>query len=228
MLSVSEAIAQRISIRSFLPTEVPRDVVAEILDTARWAPSGGNMQPWRVIAVAGEARQAVIDLAERALAENPHGEADEFPIYPPKLWEPYRSRRYELGEAMYALMGIPREDKPARLAHLARNYRFFDAPVGLFFVIDRGMGYGQWAHVGMLMQSIALVALERGLGTCMQEAWGTVRKSLHAHFGLPEHEVIYCGMALGHPDWEQPVNQLRSERAPLDEIADFRGFDDSE
>jgi nitroreductase len=125
---------------------------------------------------------------------------------------------------MYALLGIPREDKLARLARFARNYEFFGAPIGLFFVIDERMGHGQWAHLGMFMQSVALVATERGLGTCMQEAWAAVRFTLARHFGLADTEMIYCGMALGHPDRSHPVNRLRSERAAVDDFATFLGF----
>jgi nitroreductase len=158
------------------------------------------------------------------LFENPEGEPTEYPIYPPSLWEPYRTRRFELGEAMYALLGIPRVDRSGRLQRFARNYEFFGAPVGLFFVIDRRMGHGQWAHLGMFMQSIALVAVERGLGTCMQEAWGALRPSLGKHFELPDHEVVYCGMSLGHPDRQHPVNTLRSERVPVEDFASFRGL----
>jgi nitroreductase len=223
-MTVTEAIKARTSIREFLANPVPAQLVREILDVARWAPSGGNLQPWKVIAVAGEARGAVLDVARRALSENPRGEETEYPIYPPNLWEPYRSRRYDLGEAMYELLGIPREDKLGRLGRFARNYEFFGAPVGLFFVIDRRMGHGQWAHLGMFMQSIALAAIERGVSSCMQEAWGAVRKSLGRHFELRDDEVVYCGMALGYADLSQPVNQLRSERAEVSEFASFRGF----
>lgn len=196
----------------------------EILDVARFSPSGGNLQPWKVIAVAGAEQRAVTELALRVLNENPRGEETEYAVYPPNLWEPYRTRRYELGEAMYALLEIPREDKFARLARFARNYEFFGAPVGLFFVIDRRMGHGQWAHLGMFMQSIALAAVERGVDSCMQEAWGALRISLGRHFGLPENEVVYSGMALGYSDPTHPVNQLRSERVPVEEFATFRGF----
>lgn len=223
-MNVAEALKARTSIREFLDRPVPESVVREILEIARFAPSGGNLQPWKVIAVSGDRRQALTELASRALSEHPHGEPTEYPIYPPKLWEPYRTRRYELGEAMYALLGISREDKAGRLARFARNYQFFGAPVGLFFIIDRRMGHGQWAHLGMFMQSIALMATERGLGTCMQEAWGALRTSLHHHFGLAEEEVVYCGMALGYPDTSQPVNQLRSERVTVDDFARFEGF----
>jgi len=223
-MTVTEALRARTSIREFLPTPLSEAVVREILDVARWAPSGGNLQPWKVIVVTGNERDIVTALAKRALTENPLGEASDYPVYPEKLWEPYRSRRYELGEAMYALLGIPREDKSARLMRFARNYEFFGAPVGLFFVIDRRMGHGQWAHLGMFMQSVALAAIERGVASCMQEAWAAVRRSLGEHLGLAAHEVLYCGMALGYADAEHPVNRLRSERAPVDAFATFRGF----
>jgi nitroreductase len=203
---------------------VERTLVHDVLDAARWAPSGGNLQPARVVVVAGEARTAVTELALDVLGKNPAGEVDEAPIYPPKLWEPYRSRRFKLGEDMYALLGIPRSDKAGRLQRFTDNYRFFGAPVGLFFVIDRGLGRGQWAHMGMLMQSIALAATARGLGTCFLESWGMVRKSLHAHFSLAENEILYCGMAMGWADVDAPVNRLRSDRVSVDELAELHGF----
>jgi nitroreductase len=223
-MTVTEALRARTSIREFLSTPLPASTVREILDVARWAPSGGNLQPWKVIAVAGDEQRAVMELAKRMLMENPSGEVTDYPVYPEKLWDPYRTRRYVLGEAMYELLEIPREDKMARLMRFARNYEFFGAPVGLFFVIDRRMGHGQWAHLGMFMQSIALAAIERGVSSCMQEAWAAVRRSLGTHFGLADNEVLYCGMSLGYADASQPVNKLRSERAPVDEFATFRGF----
>ncbi|HEX7669996.1 MAG TPA: nitroreductase [Polyangiaceae bacterium] len=223
-MTVTEALKARISVREFRDTPLPESLVREILDAARWSPSGGNLQPWKVFVVAGEERAAVTALAHRVLSEHPRGEPSDYPVYPENLWEPYRTRRYELGEAMYALLGIPREDKLARLGRFARNYEFFGAPVGLFFVIDRRMGHGQWAHLGMFMQSIALAAIERGVSSCMQEAWGALRVSLGQHFGVGEHDVVYCGMALGYADTSHAVNRLRSERAAVDEFATFRGF----
>lgn len=223
-MDVTTALEKRISIRAFLDKPVDEALVREVLDAAKFSPSGGNLQPWKVIAVAGAEKDACTDLAQRTLAANPKGEAGDRPIYPADLWEPHRSRRFKVGEDMYALLGIPREDKPSRFAWVARNYQFFGAPVGLFFVIDERMGHGQWAHLGMFMQSIALAAVERGLGTCMQEAWGMVRMSLKAHFGLGETEMIYCGLALGWPDPDASVNTLRSDRAGVDEFATFRGF----
>lgn len=219
-MNVDEAIRRRISVRAFTADPVPLEVVREILDVARHAPSGGNLQPWRAIAVAGKERDAIIALAKAHLP----GDEGERPVYPPNLWEPYRSRRYKVGEDMYALLGIGRDDKPARLMHLAQNFEFFGAPVGLFFVVDKRMGHAQWAHVGMFMQSIALAALERGVQSCMQEAWARVRAPLAGHFGLNDEEMVYCGMALGHADMTKPVNTLRADRAEVDEIASFRGF----
>lgn len=219
-MNVDEALKKRISVRAFMPDPVPEKLVREIIDVARYAPSGGNLQPWKVIAVAGKERDAVIAMAQA----NMPGEDDDRPVYPANLWEPYRSRRFKVGEDMYALLGIGRDNKPARFAHLAQNFQFFGAPVGLFFIIDRDLGHGQWAHLGMFMQSIALAAIERGVSSCMQEAWGRLRKPLHAHFGLPDNEMVYAGMALGFADPNKPVNSLRSDRASVDEIAVFKGF----
>jgi nitroreductase len=222
MISVSDAMRARISTRAFLPTPVSEALVRDILDVARFAPSGGNVQPWRIIAVAGKARDDVIALAKATPAD----ERDEgaWPVYPASLWEPYRTRRFKVGEDMYKLLGIPREDKPARLAQFARNLEFFGAPVALFFVIEKAMGHSQWANLGMLLQSVCLVAQERGLATCMQEAWAPFRAQLARHFELGDKEVVYCGMALGYADETAPVNRLRSDRMTVDELATFKGF----
>lgn len=219
-MNVTEALKARISVRAFKPDPLPETLVREILDVARFAPSGGNLQPWKVIAVSGAERDAVVALAKANLP----GAEDDRPVYPANLWEPYRSRRYKLGEDMYALLDIPREDKGARLMHLMQNYEFFGAPVGLFFVIEKAMGHGQWAHMGMFMQSVALAAIERGVGSCMQEAWARMRLPLAAHFTLPDEEMIYCGMALGYADETKAVNTLRADRASVDEFATFKGF----
>ncbi|MBD5635718.1 MAG: nitroreductase [Candidatus Eremiobacteraeota bacterium] len=223
-MSVSEMLEARISIRAYEDRPVDEATVRSLLDSARWSPSGGNLQPWKVIAVAGAAKDEVVRIATQRLMLDARGEVGERPVYPENLWEPYRSRRFKVGEDMYALLGIPREDKAARLRWFARNYTFFGAPVGLFFAIDRSMGYGQWAHLGMFMQSLALVAEERGLSTCMQEAWAMVRDTLGAHFSLEPSEMLYCGMALGYADRQAPVNKLRTDRVPVDEFATFRGF----
>lgn len=206
--------------RAFLPQPVSEATIRDILEVARWSPSGGNLQPWSVVVVSGAAQAAVKTLVRTYPGMLPAEEGDR-PIYPADMWEPYRSRRYKVGEDLYAALGIGRDNKPARLRQLARNFEFFDAPAALFFVIDDRMGHGQWAHLGMFMQSVALAATERGVASCFQEIWGTLRLTLKRHFQLNEHGLIYCGMALGYADPEAAVNKLRSDRASVDEFATF-------
>ena len=219
--SASALIKSRISTRAFLETPVPESEIRDILEIAKFAPSGGNLQPWKIHVVTGAARQRVIDAARQSLSGNPFAVESELKIYPENLWEPYRTRRYVLGEAMYERLGIPREDKAGRFAHLARNFEFFGAPVGLFFTLDRRFDKGQWTHLGMMMLAISLVAEERGLATCMQEAWTTRAKTVCDELGVPDSEQFYCGMAMGFPDTSAPVNKLRSDRAPLAEFVTF-------
>lgn len=220
-VSASALIKFRISTRAFLPTPVAESEIRDILEIAKFAPSGGNLQPWRIHVVMGAARERVIAAVKKSIAENPFAHESDLKIYPENLWEPYRTRRFKVGEDMYALLGVARDDKPARIAHLQHNFAFFGAPVGLFFTLDRRFDKGQWVHLGMLMQSIALVASERGLATCMQEAWTTRAKTVSETLGIPPGEQLYCGMALGFPDHSAPVNALRSDRAPLEEFTTF-------
>jgi nitroreductase len=223
-MNVEAAVRQRKSVRAYKPDPISLDEIRTILDIAKHSPSGGNLQAWKMIVIAGDELKAVSQLGQATLAANPRGEAGDHPIYPAKVEEPHRSRRYKVGEDMYAILGISREDKFGRLGQMAQNYKFFGAPAAIFFVIDKSMGHGQWAHMGMLMQTICLVAEERGVATCMQEAWGMVRETLARHFNLPDNEMIYCGMALGYEDTDAPINSLRTDRAPVDEIAVFKGF----
>ncbi|MEZ5937650.1 MAG: nitroreductase [Hyphomonadaceae bacterium] len=227
-MNVTDAVANRISTRAFLPDPIPRADLEDLLQTAQRAPSGGNLQPWKVIVVAGDEKDAVIRFAANTLgAVDPSKpwETDR-PVYPDfKAVDPvYNQRRKRVGEMMYDTLGIPREDRAGRLAWFSNNYRFFGAPVGLFLIIDRAMGHGQWAHMGMYMQTIALLAEERGWGTCMQECWARLRNELHAHFQLPPTLMVYAGISLGKPDPEAPVNELYAERAPLSEVVEFRGL----
>ena len=223
-MDVSQAVEQRISTRAFLPDQLSLADIRAWLSAAQRAPSGGNTQPWRVIVVTGEEKDDVIRLAQEKLAANPAGEPTNRPIYPKGLWEPHEARRRRVGEMLYECLDIPREDKAARLAWFANNFRFFGAPVALFLIIDERMGHGQWGHAGMYLQTLSLLAEERGWGTCMQECWGILRPSLKSHFELGPTEMIWCGLAVGKPDRDHPVNTLRAERAPLEEVADFRGF----
>jgi len=220
-MKVADAVAARFSARAYLERPVPVEQIRRILDRARQAPSGGNLQPWHVYVVAGQPlRELLLKVRERA-AQAPHGEPREYNIYPAGLEEPYRSRRFQCGEDLYAALGISREDKPARFHQFAKNLEGFGAPMVLFFSIDRAMGQNQWAHLGMFMQTIMLLAVEEGLHSCPQEAWSTFHQTVAECIGLPDEQMLYCGMAIGHADLEHPVNQWRTERAPLEEIATF-------
>jgi nitroreductase len=225
-VNVSEAVASRISCRAFLDTPVPTDVVRAILDAARRAPSGGNLQPWWVYALAGAPLAELRARVRLRIVADPRGDgAPEYDIYPPGLGEPYRSRRFQCGEDLYATIGIPREDKPARLRQVARNFEFYGAPVGLFFFVDRALGPPQWSDVGMYMQTVMLLAREHGLHTCAQEIWSLVPRTVAEILGTPTERLLFAGMALGYADSTHPINGLRTERAPLDEFASLRGFE---
>ncbi|MEM6414428.1 MAG: nitroreductase [Pseudomonadota bacterium] len=219
--SVLEAVKGRISTRDFISKPVALDDVKALIKDATWSPSGGNLQPWRIYVVSGAARDRLVDTVKQAISDNPLADESELKIYPKGLWEPFRDRRFRVGEAMYEKLGIPREDKMARLQWLVSNYSFFGAPVGLFFALDKRFDKGQWAHLGMLMQTIALLAHERGFATCMQEAWAGRAKTVSTFLSIPETEQLYCGMALGYANPEAPVNTLRSERAPIEEVTTF-------
>lgn len=223
-MNVSQAVDTRMSCRAFTDQTVSGDVVRRLLDKASRAPSGGNVQPWRIYALTGEPLQALVDKVDAGIRTNPMGSPTEYDIYPKGLTAPYRDYRYKVGEDMYGLLGIPREDKMARLGQLAQNFKFFGAPVGLFMYLDRQMGPPQWSDAGMFLQTLMLLAREEGLHTCAQEAWAMWHPEVSAHVGAPENEVLFCGMALGHKDDTAPINQLRAERAAVDDFTTFQGF----
>jgi nitroreductase len=219
-MNVSDACRTRMSVRAFKPDPVPGELVREIIEVAhRGAPSGGNLQPWRVYALAGEALASF----KGQVASAPF-EAAEYQVYPPNLQDPFRRRRFESGEDLYATIGVPRDDKPARLRQLARNTEFFGAPVGLFFCLDRSLGPPQWADVGMYMQTLMLLAVERGLDTCPQEFWASYPKTIASFLNLPEDHMVFAGMSLGYRDEEHPINTLRTRREPFEAFAEMRGF----
>lgn len=223
MVSVSEAVAARRSIRAFRPDPVPAEIVRDILERAARAPSGGNLQPWRVYALAGEPLvrfKAVI--AKRMAA----GEADapDYAVYPPDLWEPFRTRRFQSGEDLYAAIGIVREDRAGRLRQFANNGNLFGAPVGLFFALDRKLGPPQWSDLGMYMQTVMLLAVERGLATCAQEYWSRFPKTVAEFVGLPADHMLFSGMALGYADEAHPINTLKTRRDPFETWAELIGF----
>lgn len=216
-MDVSEAIGRRMSVRAFLDEPVSDEVILGLLDKAARAPSGGNLQPWRVFVVNGEAMARFRAIMEERLAGKPHpdGEAAEYRVYPADLKEPYRTSRFAVGEQMYALLGIERADRPARLAWFANNYRFFGAPAAIFVFVDRAMGAPQWSDLGMFLQNFMLLAVEAGLDTCPQECWAAYPRTVADFCNAPEELMLFCGVAIGKRDPAHPVNRLRSEREPL-------------
>lgn len=220
-MDVSEAVERRTSVRAFRPDAVPRELVADILARAAQAPSGGNLQPWRVYALAGEPLVAF----KAVVAANPLGEPPEYDVYPPNLWDPFRTRRFQNGEDLYRSIGIPRDDKPARLRQLAQNGDFFGAPVGLFFCLDRKLGPPQWSDVGMFMQTLMLLAVERGLDTCAQEYWSRFPTTVASFLGLPDDHMLFSGMAMGYRDGDAAINAMTTSRDPIAIWGELRGFD---
>jgi nitroreductase len=216
-MNVTEAMQARKSIRNFLDTPVDDDIIQALLIKAARAASGGNLQPWRIYVINGEVTSRFIQLVE----EQTERETPAYNVYPPKLKDPYRSTRYKLAEDMYALLDIPREDKPARLAHVARNFRFFDAPAAFFCFVDEIMGPPQWSDLGMFLQSFMLLAQEAGLDTCAQEAWANWPQTVAEFVGAPDELMLFCGMAIGHANPDAPVNDLFSEREPFERWATF-------
>jgi nitroreductase len=223
-VSVSDAIETRRSVRGYLSDPVPEAIVREILTTASRAASGGNLQPWKVSVLAGAAREAFVAAIAERMKETPFGEGPEYAIYPSDLEDPYRARRGKVAKDMYALVGVERDDNAGRAAQMALNFSFFGAPVGMFVSIDRTMGPPQFADLGIFIQSVMLLARQHGLHTCPQEAWSLWGKSIREFTRIGEDEIVFCGIALGYADPDAVVNDLYTERASVDEFAEFRGF----
>lgn len=211
---VDEVIRGRRSVRGFLPTPVPKETILEILDVAARAPSGTNTQPWKVTVVTGPKKEALSrELIETAL--DPARDAEhvqEYSYYPAKWISPYLDRRRKVGYDLYGLLGIPKGDRARMATQFARNYAFFDAPVGLFFTIDRILGQGSWLDYGMFLQNVMIAARARGLDTCPQAAFTKYHRIVERHLGIPDTEMLVCGMALGHEDPSKVENSLRTER----------------
>lgn len=222
---VEAAITSRRSIRAFLPTPVPRATVERLLDVAARAPSGTNMQPWRAHAMAGEKLRSFCDTVEAAFLADVTDERD-YRYYPEPFFEPYLSRRREVGWALYSLLGIGRADTDKMRRQRAWNLRFFGAPVGVIFTIDRRLEIGSWLDYGMFLQNIMVAARGLGLDTCPQAAFANCPNTVRAALGLPFQDVVVCGMAIGYADPAAPENTLRTPRVPAREFTTFAGFDD--
>lgn len=215
--TVDAAITSRRSIRAFLPTPVAREDIERILEVASHAPSGSNTQPWKVTVLTGAAKERLADAITAAYADPAQARehTEEYAYYPREWVSPYVDRRRKVGWDLYALLGLTRDNKLGMAAQHARNYRFFDAPVGLIFTIDRVMDQGSWLDYGMFLQNIMVAARGRGLDTCPQAAFTQFHRIIEQQLGLPREQMLVCGMALGHADKSKIENSLITEREPV-------------
>ena len=227
MNPVDQAITSRMSVRAFLPEAVPRETLMQVLDVASRAPSGVNTQPWKVYVLQGATRDALVSkvcAAHDTVRADPSQAAhyqEAYPYYPEKWVSPYIERRRENGWGLYGLLGIGKGDIDKMHAQHQRNYRFFDAPVGLMFTIDRVLGRGSLLDYGMFLQSIMVAARGHGLHTCPQAAWNGFAKIILPHIGAGEEEMLVCGMALGYADPSALVNSFHTPREPASQFTRF-------
>jgi len=217
MISVSEAVEKRKSIRSFIDKPVSDEIIKKILEKASRSPSGGNLQPWKIYILNGQS------MNEFLLFQKDWKGTDqpEYPIYPSKLKEPYRTSRFEVGEQLYGSIGIEREDKEARYNQMLENFNFFGAPAALFCFIDRQMNQPQWSDLGMFLQTFMLLAQEEGIDTCAQESWSLKQKLVSEFVSAEADLMLFCGMAIGYKEMSAPINNYQTKRRNIDEWVTF-------
>ncbi|CAG9170489.1 Chloronitrobenzene nitroreductase [Cupriavidus laharis] len=223
---IRAALHARRSVRGFLDTAVPQQTVEAILADAARSPSASNTQPWRVYACTGEVRR---QLSEELLAlhhAGGGGHQEEYVYYPAAWRDPYLARRRTLGKTLYGLLDIARGDTAGMARQYGRNYAFFGAPVGLFFTIERDQAQAAWLDLGMFLQAVMLAALGHGLATCAQQAFARYHRVIRARLGIPDGEIVVCGMSVGYPDPREPANRLRTGREPVAQFAHFAGWAD--
>lgn len=220
---VDAVMLQRRSVRAFLPRSIDREDIEGILQCASRAPSGTNTQPWMVYVLQGDSKERlsreILRIYGSPQLQAQH--AEEYAYYPVKWISPFIDRRRKVGWDLYSLLGLTRENKKGMHAQLGRNFTFFDAPVALFFTIDRIMSQGSWLDYGMFLQSIMIAAQARGLGTCAQAAFTPYHRVITEQLGLPNSQMLVCGMALGYADPSKIENTLITERDGLDAFVRF-------
>ena len=220
-ISVDEAITSRMAVRAFTQQAVARETLEDLLQVASRAPSGTNTQPWKVYVVQGASRDSLVDKVcaiHEAIRTNPALAAEyqeQYDYYPAQWFSPYIERRRENGWGLYGLLGIGKADRDKMHMQMQRNFRFFDAPVGLFFTVHRDMGRGALLDYGTFLQNVMLAARGRGLHTCPQQAWNMFSKVILPHIGAGADEVQVCGMALGYADETAIVNTFHTPRVPV-------------
>jgi nitroreductase len=216
-MKVSDAVLERKSIRAFTKVSVETSLIQELLIKSSRSPSGGNLQPWKIFVITENTMQKFLEF-QRNWTDP---EIPAYDIYPPNLKEPYRTSRFELGEQMYKLLGLSREDKEGRFGQVMKNFEFFGAPTALFCFVDKVMGPPQWSDLGMFLQTFMLLAKEAGLDTCAQEAWSMKHDSVSQFLAASDTELLFCGVALGYKDEQAKINQFQSDRRPLSEWTKF-------
>lgn len=225
-MNVHDAIMSRRSIRRFLSKPVPREALLRILEGAAIAPSGHNIQPWKVYAVAGGVKAAIsADILKAIAGEPADAHQPEFDYYPVEWFEPFIGRRRKLGHELYAILGIGREDKAGREAQMLENFKFFGAPVGLFVTFDRRLAAGTFMDVGMFVENILIGARGEGLDTCGQAAFINFHKVIRKHLPMGDNELLACGISLGFADPSAPENKLLPEKLKPEQFTSFHGFE---
>ena len=224
-MDVFEAIASRKSIRAFTDQPVTRGQIDKILEVSQRSPSGTNTQPWRVYICTGEVKQAITDDVLAMAREGKAKKYEDYDYYPPVWQDVHQARRRAVGWSLYGLLGIQKGDREGSARQGARNFKFFDAPVGLFVTVDSYMARGNWADAGMYVQTLMLAARGLGLHTCPQAAWIQFQEPVFEHLGIPGDQELVTGMSVGYADECAIENTLVSEREDVKKVAYFCGFD---
>ena len=223
-MDVSEAVASRRSIRAFLDKPVDHAVLRRVLEKAQAAPSGGNTQPWNAVMVTGDVLDKLVGHVADTIPQGLAAYSAEYPIYPAELEGRYATSRFGVGEAMYAALEIPREDKDSRQDVFRNNFRAFGAPVLMLVHTPRYMGLPQWSDIGMWLQTVLLLLREEGLDSCAQEAWAIYQKQIREVVAIPDDHIFFCGVAIGWGDRTAPVNTFPVPRVNIDEAVRWEGF----
>ena len=220
-MRVEQALRNRKSCRAFLDRAVDAEIIRSIIAAAARAPSNGNLQPWQIYVLTGNALASLKQATRQLIEDQAPMPTPEYQVYPKPLKDVYDQRRQAIGEDLYRVLGIPREDKQKRRGQFAKNAQMFNAPVGLFAYIDRSLSYGQWMDLGMFLQSLMLLCEDHGLASCAQGYWTFFHDNVRAATGAPDDLMLACGLAIGFEDTDATINRVHSTRATIDEFATF-------